>query len=288
MVDLALLRRCTDELFIACGAECTGERFAENHYAGLWRCLCQILHIPEDQCEATARTASTMPLLLGGMGLRSAVRTSVPAYWASWGDCLHMVHQRHPDVARVLVDQLEGGADTPYLSAAVACARELEGVQGFHPPSWTALVFGARPPPPEQEFEMDALKGGWQHEASSRVERQFRERIVLPVLTDGERLLRSQSGVGAGVALSTVRCNPLVRIEPQLFRVLLLRRLRLPLPLSCSAFLPVWPSTRLLWPSPPILRQSWGSWEERLCPRECGSKGVSRGRCGRHDECVGS
>ena len=208
-------------------------RFAENHDAGLWRCLCQILHIPEDQCEATARIASTMPLVLGGMGLRSAVRTSLPAYWASWSDCLHMVHQRHPDIARVLVDHLEGDAETPYLSAAVACARELEGVEGFHPPSWTALALGARPPPPQEEFERDALKGGWQHEASSRVERQFRERNVLPVLTDGERaLLRSQSGSGAGVALSTVPCNPLVRIEPQLFRVLLLRRLRLSLPLA--------------------------------------------------------
>ena len=43
-------------------------RVAENHHAGLWRCLCQILHIPEDPCEATARTTSTMPLVLGGMG----------------------------------------------------------------------------------------------------------------------------------------------------------------------------------------------------------------------------
>ena len=155
-----------------------------------------------------------MPLVLGGVGFRSAVRTSLPA-WASWGDCLHMVHQRHPDIARVLVDHLEGDADTPYLSAAVVCARELEGVEGFHPPFWTAFALGARPPLPQEEFEMHALKGGWQHEASSRVERQFRERNKLPVLTDGERaLLRSQSGVGAGVALSTVPCNPLVRIEP--------------------------------------------------------------------------
>ena len=204
-------------------------RFAENRDAALWRCLCWILHIPEDQCEATARTASTMPLVLGGMGLRSAARTSLPAYWASWGDCLHMVHQRHPDIARVMVDHLEGGAYTPYLSAAVACERELEGVEGENPPFRTALALEARPPPPQQEFEMDALKGGWQHEASSRVESQFRERNVLPVLTDGERApLRSQSGVGASVSLSTVPCDPLVRIEPQLFRVLLLRRLRLP------------------------------------------------------------
>ena len=246
-------------------------QFAESHDAGLWRCLCQILDIPEGQCEATARIASSMPLLLGGIGLRSAVRTSLPAYWASWGDCLHMVHQRHPDIAEVLVNHLEAGGDTPYLSAAVAAARELMGVEGFEPPSWSALALGARPPPPQEDFELDALRGGWQHEVSARVERQFRERNVLPVLTDGERaLLRSQSGSGAGAALSTVPCDPLRRIEPQLFRVLLLRRLRLPLPLG-SALLPVWPSTRLFWPSPRIMCQSWGSWEERLCPRKrCG------------------
>ena len=39
--------------------------------------------------------------------------------------------------------------------------------------------------------------------------------------------------VVAGVALSTVPCDLLWRIEPQLFRVLLLRRLRLPSPLLC-------------------------------------------------------
>ena len=65
------------------------------------------------------------------------------------------------------------------------------------------------------------------------MERQSRERNVLPVLTDGERaLLRSQSGSGARAALSTVPCDPLRRIEPQLSRVPLLRRLRLPLPVA--------------------------------------------------------
>ena len=100
-------------------------------------------------------------------------------------------------------------------------------------PHGQPLLWGARPPLSQEDFELDALKGGWQHEASSRVERQFRERNVLPVLTDGEgALLRSQSGSGAGVALSTVPCDPLRRIEPQLFRVLLLSHLRLLLPLA--------------------------------------------------------
>ena len=52
-------------------------------------------------------------------------------------------------------------------------------------------------------------------------------------LTDSERaMLRSQSGPLAGVPLSTTPSNFLSRIDSHLFRVLLLRRLRLPLPLS--------------------------------------------------------
>ena len=52
-------------------------------------------------------------------------------------------------------------------------------------------------------------------------------------LTDSERaMLRSQSGPLAGVPLSTTPANFLSRIDSHLFRVLLLRRLRLPLPLS--------------------------------------------------------
>ena len=45
-------------------------------------------------------------------------------------------------------------------------------------------------------------------------------------------LLRSQSGPVAGVSLSSTPSSPLTRIEPALFRVLLQRRLALPLPLS--------------------------------------------------------
>ena len=128
-------------------------QFAESHDAGLWRCLCQLLDIPEGQCEATARIASIMQLVLGGIGLRSAARTSLPAYSASWCDCLHMVHQRHPDIAAALVDRLEAGGDTPNLSAAVAVAaamRRPQGVEGFEPPSWTAIALGARTPRHEE------------------------------------------------------------------------------------------------------------------------------------------
>ena len=61
------------------------EGFARAHDAGLWQCLSSILHIDPAQCEATVRDATGMPLSLGGLGLRSAIRSRVPAFWGRAG-----------------------------------------------------------------------------------------------------------------------------------------------------------------------------------------------------------
>ena len=72
---------------------------------------------------------------------------------------------------------------------------------------------------------------GWQHEAASRVERHFRDTSLMPRLNDTEKtLLRSQSDPMSGAALSTAPTCFHTRIESYLFRLLLLRRLRLSLP----------------------------------------------------------
>ena len=56
-----------------------------------------------------------------------------------------------------------------------------------------------------------------------------------PRLTDDERaMLRSQSGPGSGLALSSVPASAALRIDSHHFRVLLLRRLRLPFPQSLA------------------------------------------------------
>ena len=182
----------------------------------------------------------TLPLVLGGLGLRSAVRTSPSAFWASWADCPHMVHQRHPAASALLVHHLDGGTDTPHLGAPLLAARALEGVQGFGVPSWPALAMGHRPPQNLDEFEIDDIRERWQHEAASRVERDFRERTILPCLADGERaLLRSQSFSGAGVALSTDAPTGSVRLPA------VPHSLVPPPPAPTpprTALLPVWPS----------------------------------------------
>ena len=202
--------------------------FAQAHDAGLWRCLCAILRVGEDQCDALAKDAASLPLSMGGLGLRSAVRTSSSAHWASWADSLSMVREHHPGVADMIVDALESD---PQLPPVVEAARAVQ-VGNFEPQSWASLSHGARPPPREpDEFEPGCSRRGWQHEAASRTEVVHRDTWIMPRLTHDERaMLRSQSGPGSGLALSSVPASAALRIESHHFRVLLLRRLRLTLP----------------------------------------------------------
>ena len=97
-----------------------------------------------------------------------------------------------------------------------------------------SLLHGARPSPRDpDEFEPSSQRFGWQHEAASRVEHHHRDRVLFPLLSDHEKaLVRAQSGSGSGGAFSAVPSNNATRFEPQLFRVLLQRRLHLPLLLS--------------------------------------------------------
>ena len=208
--------------------------FAEAHNAGLWRCLARIIPISVGADE-TAKATASLPLAMDGTGLRDASRTSQPALWASWADCLSMVYDRHPDVATMMVRQLSGVDDceSPSLQAASRAARELTGVECFEVPSWEALVRGARPPPHEvDDYEPGEARHGWQHEAASRVERLFRSHLTEGLAEHEQALFRSPSGPMAGMALAASPSNYLTRIEPHLFRAVLLRRLRLPLSLS--------------------------------------------------------
>ena len=81
--------------------------FSERNVEALWQCLCQIMRISPTQAEDIRLTAS-LPMVLGGFGLRSATRVRQAAYWSSWADCLPMAHQKHPVVAATLVVQLSG------------------------------------------------------------------------------------------------------------------------------------------------------------------------------------
>ena len=72
--------------------------FAVSHDANIWNCLSRMLIIgPDDAVQSNSQAISQLPLRLGGLGLRCATRTAIPAFWASWADSLHMIQQRHPE-----------------------------------------------------------------------------------------------------------------------------------------------------------------------------------------------
>ena len=93
------------------------------------------------------KEVATLPLSLGGLGLRSAVRTSVPAHWASWADVLPMIRDRHPAVATTIVNAMENDTASLCLRTASRAAQDLDGVEEFEVPQWRALAAGLRPPP---------------------------------------------------------------------------------------------------------------------------------------------
>ena len=88
------------------------EHFAHNHHHQIWECLARILDV-----VLSLKASASLPLSMGGLGLRSAVRTRGPAHWSSWADCLPMVHA-HPDVAVQMVALLEGDPEIPSLGTA--------------------------------------------------------------------------------------------------------------------------------------------------------------------------
>ena len=120
-------------------------------------------------------------------------------------------------VAEVFTVSLEGSPDTAYLREAADTARNLRGVMGFEPPSWRALVAGVRPEDRDPEdYEPGGIRSGWQHEAASRVEQQFREGLFEHMSSSRRAMVRSQSGPGAGLDYMTCPSNFLTTFSPQL------------------------------------------------------------------------
>ena len=189
-----------------------------------------------------ARRIAQLPLSLGGLGLVSAAQTSVSAYWASWADCLPVLGQHLPPAAQAFLRDLEAPAPhVPCLRAAATTRAELS-LADWTPPSWRELCDGV-PAPTLQEDGPSTFVRGWQGAAASAVARRQCEQLLSTLDPSSEALLRSQQGPFASRFLTTVPTCPALSYPSHLFRVLLLRRLRLPLPLSqryCrSALLPV-------------------------------------------------
>ena len=199
-------------------------------------------------------------------------RVSPAVCWASWADCLHTVHLRHP----VLGDQIEAalsrGEPGQHLQAAMRCREQLLDV-GMEAPPWEDLIRGVVPRNDLDDAE-PGVKHWWQFQATQKVEDCYLSGAMWPRLSGPSRaLLRSQGGPMDGLPFTSFPtavhsrfdgpCSPLA---PSLAPFALFR-----------SQLPVWLSTRFQWPPPCSLRGGRGSGAKGLC----GGKRTSMSGSGR-------
>ena len=131
----------------------------------VWQCLCTLLgQLPH---QPTWEIAS-LPLFLGGLGLRSASRTAHAAYWGSWADCLHTIRQRHSMVADTIAHALVSPPSSAVHLVGASTSREVLLSVDFRCPSWQELLHGLRPEhPPIDGMEPGVPIHSWQFFAAS-------------------------------------------------------------------------------------------------------------------------
>ena len=207
--------------------------YCRAHDVGIWHTARELLgDIPSDR-EAEAQQLSTLPMRMGGLGLRSAERLAPAAFWASWADALAMISARNPEIASEVVRRLDADEHYPGCVAELREACVALDEKGFWwRPSWPQLREGKRPP---QTCARDPGEWphGWQYWASSVLDSCYRKVSFLSGRSAAcQAHLRSHSGCNAGLALAHASTAREFTIPPHLFRVLLLERLRLPLLLT--------------------------------------------------------
>ena len=251
------------------------------HDSGIWETAKSLLQgIPSHE-EVESRSLSTLPMRMGGLGLRSAERCAPAAYWASWSDALKMIGERTPDVAVDVVRQLEEpGPGNGCVGELKQAASLLDRAGFWWRPSWEALREGKRPPN-NSARDPGEWPHGWQYWASSILDSRFRKMFMLSGRSATcQAHLRSHSGHNSGMALSHAPTSPEYTIPAHLFRVLLLERLRLPLPLTearctaCHEPLDAWGRHRAACPHTGRLKKRAGPVERvmaRIC-REAGAR----------------
>ena len=128
--------------------------------------------------DTHAEKVATLPQRLGGLGLRSAVRTSAAAYWASWADTLPMIQQRCPALAAKVLEELEKGVGSSATSCVAAgIAKATLEHEGYGTCPWRQLVQGERPPEVDRP-EPGEYRHGWQYHAAARRETHYRKARV--------------------------------------------------------------------------------------------------------------
>ena len=154
--------------------------YAAAHDAGMQTVLAKLLRSTKLEESEFARHLASLPVRSGGLGIRSACRTAVPAFWASWADALPMLQARCPGLVDLFMGEMSS-APTSRVTRELAAARHELSLQGFQcVPSWQDLRDGARPDTVGLAPEPGEWAHGWQFHAASISETYFRRRVVFP------------------------------------------------------------------------------------------------------------
>ena len=158
------------------------EGYAHAHDEGIWSTARRILaDLAGSEAERDrARLLASLPMRMGGLGLRSAVRCSLAAYWASWADALSMIHKRNPAVADMVELAMVNNVfpEEGCLSELARATDQLDREGFVERPSWPELRRGRRPPESASQ-EPGEWQHGWQYWASSASDKHFRKITML-------------------------------------------------------------------------------------------------------------
>ena len=210
------------------------------------------------------------------------------AYWASWADCIHMIHQRHPELAVRIVETLEQpGESVPACLQELLQSETLLQSDGMHcVASWRDLLLQAGrsrggaggTDPPNSHDESEGWVRGSQRRAMLARGRAELDSLWHNLDRTSRALLLSQSGPLAGKVLTVIPAVPETTMNNSHFRTILLRRLRLPLDLTpsrcrCHGLLDVLGDHRAACPTAGVLGNR-GVPLEKMAARVCREAGA--------------
>ena len=93
------------------------------------------------------RWLTSVPMRLGGLGIRSAAKTAPAAHWASFADALEMFSCQLPALIEQILVQLEAElAGEGCLAQLCGATRVLDHAGFLGRPTWVELEDGLRPP----------------------------------------------------------------------------------------------------------------------------------------------
>eukprot|EP00438_Fugacium_kawagutii_P036663 Skav236024 [mRNA] locus=scaffold1524:114774:125779:- [translate_table: standard] len=205
--------------------------YAFQHDTNVAACLQRLLGLSD--LPAASLATAHLPLSHGGLGLISATVTAQAAYWASWADTLPVLHQQLPNLTATL-SQAFGQPHRPPPAVQAEAAQTLRNA-GWQPPHWPELTQPVRHPCPNP-LEVPLASRGWQHRATSPIHDSNRAAFQAGLDPASRAMFDSRTRPFASRAFTTIPYGPEFTYPADLFRILLLRRLRQPAENSSTSY----------------------------------------------------